>query len=115
MTIRKSLVYSYLDRYASLIISIVSSMIIARLLTPADFDQFVDAVSDSATPMILYTGLSSAIAHRVVQLAERSTVELVFRGHEDVPLITHKLGLDDINHGFDLMARGESIRSVVVY
>lgn len=36
MTIRKSLVYSYLDRYASLAVTIVSSMIIARLLTPAD-------------------------------------------------------------------------------
>ncbi|MCY7315757.1 MAG: S-(hydroxymethyl)glutathione dehydrogenase/class III alcohol dehydrogenase [Rubrivivax sp.] len=31
------------------------------------------------------------------------------------PLITHTLKLDDINEGFDLMARGESIRSVVVY
>jgi S-(hydroxymethyl)glutathione dehydrogenase/alcohol dehydrogenase len=31
------------------------------------------------------------------------------------PLITHKLELDDINEGFALMERGESIRSVVVY
>ena len=31
------------------------------------------------------------------------------------PLITHKLKLEDINHGFELMERGESIRSVVVY
>ena len=30
-------------------------------------------------------------------------------------LITHKLKLDDINQGFDLMKRGESIRSVVLY
>jgi S-(hydroxymethyl)glutathione dehydrogenase/alcohol dehydrogenase len=30
-------------------------------------------------------------------------------------LITHKLKLDKINDGFDLMTRGESIRSVVVY
>jgi S-(hydroxymethyl)glutathione dehydrogenase / alcohol dehydrogenase len=30
-------------------------------------------------------------------------------------LITHTLPLEDINHGFDLMHRGESIRSVVVY
>ena len=52
------------------------------------------------------------------------------RGRTDVPkivdwymdkriniddLITHKLKLEEINHGFDLMARGESIRSVVVY
>ena len=52
------------------------------------------------------------------------------RGRTDVPkivdwymdgriniddLITHTLSLDQINEGFDLMAKGESIRSVVVY
>ena len=52
------------------------------------------------------------------------------RGRTDVPkivdwymerkiniddLITHTLPLERINEGFDLMARGESIRSVVVY
>ena len=52
------------------------------------------------------------------------------RGRTDVPtivdwymdrriniddLITHRLRLDQINEGFDLMTRGESIRSVVVY
>ena len=52
------------------------------------------------------------------------------RGRTDVPkivdwymdrkiniddLITHTLRLDQINEGFDMMARGESIRSVVVY
>ncbi len=52
------------------------------------------------------------------------------RGRTDVPkivdwymdgkiniddLITHKLKLEDINKGFDLMHEGESIRSVVVY
>jgi S-(hydroxymethyl)glutathione dehydrogenase/alcohol dehydrogenase len=52
------------------------------------------------------------------------------RGRTDVPkivdwymngkiaiddLITHRLKLEDINHGFELMKRGESIRSVVVY
>ncbi len=31
------------------------------------------------------------------------------------PLITHHLALEDINEGFELMTRGESIRSVVVY
>jgi S-(hydroxymethyl)glutathione dehydrogenase/alcohol dehydrogenase len=30
-------------------------------------------------------------------------------------LITHTLPLERINEGFDLMRRGESIRSVVVY
>ncbi|HCN70210.1 MAG TPA: hypothetical protein DIS96_00250 [Pusillimonas sp.] len=52
------------------------------------------------------------------------------RGRTDVPkivdwymdgkiniddLITHKLSLEQINDGFDLMKKGESIRSVVVY
>ena len=52
------------------------------------------------------------------------------RGRTDVPkivdwymdgrieidsMITHTLTLDEINHGFDLMHQGESIRSVVVY
>ncbi len=52
------------------------------------------------------------------------------RGRTDVPkivdwymegkiniddLITHRLKLEDINHGFDLMKRGESIRSVVIF
>jgi S-(hydroxymethyl)glutathione dehydrogenase / alcohol dehydrogenase len=52
------------------------------------------------------------------------------RGRRDVPkivdwymegkikiddLITHTLPLDRINDGFDLMTRGESIRSVVIY
>jgi S-(hydroxymethyl)glutathione dehydrogenase/alcohol dehydrogenase len=31
------------------------------------------------------------------------------------PLITHRLTLDEINRGFDLMHAGESIRSVVIY
>jgi S-(hydroxymethyl)glutathione dehydrogenase / alcohol dehydrogenase len=31
------------------------------------------------------------------------------------PLITHRLKLEDINEGFELMERGESIRSVVVF
>jgi len=31
------------------------------------------------------------------------------------PLITHTLKLEQINHGFELMERGESIRSVVLY
>ena len=31
------------------------------------------------------------------------------------PMITHTLTLDEINRGFDLMHRGESIRSVVLY
>ena len=30
-------------------------------------------------------------------------------------LITHTMSLEDINQGFDLMKRGESIRGVVLY
>lgn len=36
MSTRKSLVFSFLDRYASLVIGIASSMVIARVLTPAE-------------------------------------------------------------------------------
>jgi Zn-dependent alcohol dehydrogenase len=34
---------------------------------------------------------------------------------DDLITHTHTLPLERINEGFDLMARGESIRSVVVY
>lgn len=40
MSIRNSLFFSFLDRYSSLIISIGSSMLIARLLTPAEIGVF---------------------------------------------------------------------------
>ena len=30
-------------------------------------------------------------------------------------MITHKLALEEINHGFDLMHEGKSIRAVVEY
>lgn len=40
MSTRKSLFFSFLDRYASLLISVVSSMVIARLLTPAEIGVF---------------------------------------------------------------------------
>jgi len=36
MSTRKSLLYSFLDRYAALVINVASSMILARLLTPAE-------------------------------------------------------------------------------
>jgi hypothetical protein len=60
-----------------------------ELFAQFDFDQIVSAVGDTATPMVLYASLGSATA-RVVQLAERSIVELVLRGEEDLPLIAHK-------------------------
>ncbi|MEB3046324.1 S-(hydroxymethyl)glutathione dehydrogenase, partial [Rhizobium sp. MJ21] len=31
------------------------------------------------------------------------------------PMITHTMPLDDINNGFEMMHKGESIRGVVVY
>ncbi|MGF1553416.1 MAG: S-(hydroxymethyl)glutathione dehydrogenase, partial [Paracoccaceae bacterium] len=31
------------------------------------------------------------------------------------PMITHTMGLDEINHGFHLMHEGQSIRGVVKY
>lgn len=40
MSIRKSLALSFLDRYAGLAISVASSIILARLLTPADLGAF---------------------------------------------------------------------------
>ena len=40
MSARKSLTFSFLDRYASLIINIVSSMVLARMLTPGDIGVF---------------------------------------------------------------------------
>jgi S-(hydroxymethyl)glutathione dehydrogenase/alcohol dehydrogenase len=30
-------------------------------------------------------------------------------------MVTHTMGLEDINRAFDLMHSGESIRSVVIY
>lgn len=40
MNTRKSLAFSFVDRYASLLVSVISSMVIARLLTPADIGVF---------------------------------------------------------------------------
>lgn len=53
MSTRRSLFFSFLDRYASLLISVASSMVIARLLTPADIrgfgdDGLVDVCRDGA-------------------------------------------------------------------
>ena len=40
MSTRKALFFSFLDRYASLAISVVTSMVVARLLTPAEIGIF---------------------------------------------------------------------------
>ena len=40
MSTRRALFFSFLDRYAALVLSIVSSMFIARLLTPAEIGMF---------------------------------------------------------------------------
>lgn len=45
MSVRKSLAYSFLDRYASLLIGIVSTMVLARLLTPAELGVFSVAMA----------------------------------------------------------------------
>ncbi|MEO1747017.1 MAG: S-(hydroxymethyl)glutathione dehydrogenase, partial [Pseudomonadota bacterium] len=43
-------------------------------------------------------------------------VDMYMEGRIDIDsLITHTMGLEDINHGFDLMHEGKSIRSVVMY
>ncbi|WP_375261665.1 S-(hydroxymethyl)glutathione dehydrogenase/class III alcohol dehydrogenase [Palleronia sp.] len=43
-------------------------------------------------------------------------VEWYMQGKIEIdPMITHKLTLDEINHGFELMHQGKSIRSVVEY
>ena len=31
------------------------------------------------------------------------------------PMVTHTMGLEDINHAFELMHEGKSIRSVIVF
>jgi S-(hydroxymethyl)glutathione dehydrogenase/alcohol dehydrogenase len=79
-------------------------------------------------------GAGQEIATRPFQLVTgRRWIGTAFggaRGRTDVPrivdwymdrkididdLITHRLKLEEINEGFDLMERGESIRSVVIY
>ncbi|MDP3823565.1 MAG: S-(hydroxymethyl)glutathione dehydrogenase/class III alcohol dehydrogenase [Burkholderiales bacterium] len=43
-------------------------------------------------------------------------VDMYMTGKIEIdPMITHVMGLEDINKGFDLMHAGESIRSVVIY
>ena len=43
-------------------------------------------------------------------------VDMYMQGRIEIdPMITHVMGLEDINKAFDLMHAGESIRSVVVF
>ncbi|MGG6428370.1 S-(hydroxymethyl)glutathione dehydrogenase/class III alcohol dehydrogenase [Acetobacter ghanensis] len=43
-------------------------------------------------------------------------VEDAMKGEIDLkPFVTHTMGLDDINHAFELMHDGKSIRSVIIY
>ena len=79
-------------------------------------------------------GAGEEIATRPFQLVTgrnwRGTAFGGARGRTDVPkivdwymegkididsLITHTMPLEEINHGFELMEKGESIRSVVIY
>jgi O-antigen/teichoic acid export membrane protein len=52
MSTRKALAFSFLDRYAGLVLAIISSMILARLLTPAEVGVF-------SVTMVLLSYLSS--------------------------------------------------------
>jgi Zn-dependent alcohol dehydrogenase len=48
--------------------------------------------------------------------AQEVLIEITMEGRINIDdLITHALPLERINEGFDLMHRGESIRSVVVF
>ena len=43
-------------------------------------------------------------------------VDLYLEGQIDIDsLITHRIGLDDINRGFEMMAAGEGLRTVVSF
>ena len=51
---------------------------------------------------------------------ERTDVPKILNWYMDCkieidPMITHKLKLEEINHGFDLMHEGKSIRAVVEF
>src|SRR5438105_1767705 len=43
-------------------------------------------------------------------------VELYLDGKVDLdPLISHRIGLDEVNHAFELMERQDGIRSVIMF
>lgn len=73
----------------------------------------------STRPFQLVTGRSwrgSAFGGARGRTDVPKIVDWYMDGKIDIdPMITHKLALEDINSGFDLMHSGESIRSVVVY
>ena len=51
---------------------------------------------------------------RMSVLARKTVVEQVNEPEIEIdPMITHTMGLEDINKAFDLMHEGESIRSVI--
>ena len=63
-------------------------------------------------PTIHGTSFGSAIGPRDVPKYVDWYMDGILRIDE---MITHNLALEDINHGFDLMTSGDSIRSVVTY
>ena len=73
----------------------------------------------STRPFQLVTGrrwIGSAFGGARGRTDVPKIVDWYMDGRIDIDsLITHKLKLSEINHGFDLMTRGESIRSVVEY
>ena len=52
MSTRRALVFSFIDRYAGLLLSVLSSMFIARLLSPAEIGVF-------SVTMVMLTFISS--------------------------------------------------------
>jgi AraC-like DNA-binding protein len=60
-------------------------------LEPGDYDQIVAAAEAMKLPIVVYADLNSLNARRIVQLAERSAIEIVLRGYEDTQVIAHKL------------------------
>ncbi len=43
-------------------------------------------------------------------------IDLYQQGRLDVErLLTHRLGLDEVNEGFDRLARGEAVRQAIVF
>ncbi|MGD2132663.1 MAG: S-(hydroxymethyl)glutathione dehydrogenase/class III alcohol dehydrogenase [Maricaulaceae bacterium] len=73
----------------------------------------------STRPFQLVTGrrwMGSAFGGARGRTDVPKIVDMYMEGRVNIDdLITHKLALEDINKGFDLMHAGESIRSVVVY
>src|SRR5918992_441295 len=113
--------------------TVLPEIAVAKIREDAPFDK-VCYVGWGVSTVIGVAGAGQEIRTRPFQLVTgrvwKGTAFGGARGRSDVPkivdwyiegriniddLITHKLPLDRINDAFDLMHKGESIRSVVVY